>query len=454
MECRWANILRGENMSIKFKSVAIPAAAFILMLTGCSGSTTPSTTDTTANETVPVVNNDPVTLKFYSHVAKMDEAVFKNNVADIVKKKYPNITLEFSFGGVANLNQLMTSGEIPDIIYSGSDNYMSLQAADLIYDLTDIIKANKVDLSLFSPGAIETIKNLGEGKVTALPFSKNAAALYYNKDLFDKFGVAYPTNGMTYDQVIALARQMTRKQDGVQYVGWEPGFPDANASPFVQPFVDMKTKKALIDTPANKKVLEMMKQGYEIPGFIGPNDLFRYAPKAFITDHTVAMYVDWYNKMSPVVIAAEESKTAPNWDIVTVPNFPENAQVGRHEAVQFLAVSKQTKYKEQAFQAILATTSKEAQLLQSRNGRIAILNDPEVQKQFGKDVKGYEGKHMENLFLFKAAPSAPVTLYDDEMREILRNTAKDIAVSKKDVNTVLREAQEMADKKLIELIQK
>jgi multiple sugar transport system substrate-binding protein len=461
-----ANILRGENMTNKFKSAVISAAAFMLVLTGCS-SGTPSTTakDTapeavkettkdTAKEAVKEVKADPVTLKFYAHVAEMDEAMFKTYVSDVVKKKHPNITLEFSSGNVANLNKLMTAGEIPDIIYSGSDNYMALKAADVIYDLTDMIKANKVDLSLFTQGSIETLKNLGEGKVTALPFSKNSAALFYNKDLFDKFGVAYPTNGMTYDQVIAIARQMTRMQDGIQYIGWEPGFPDANASPFSQPFVDMKTKKALIDTPAYKKVFEMMKQGYEIPGFIGPNNLFRYAPKTFIADHTVAMYVDWYNKMMTQVIAADEGNISPNWDIVTVPNFPEYAQVGRHESVQFLTLTKQTKYKEQALQAILATTSKEAQMLQSRNGRISILSDPEIQKQFGKDVKGYEGKHMENLFLFKAAPSAQATLYDDDMRAIIRNVAKEISIGKKDVNTALREAQEIADKKLIELMPK
>jgi multiple sugar transport system substrate-binding protein len=449
-------------MSLKFKSVALSAAAFMLVLTGCS-SGTPNTTakDTvpeaakeTVKETAKEVKTDPVTLKLYAHVAEMDEAMFKKYVADVVKKKHPNITLEFSFGARANLNKLMTAGDIPDIIFSGSDHYMTLKAADVMYDMTDMLKANKVDLSLFSTGSIETIKNLGEGKLTALPFSRNAAALYYNKDLFDKFGVAYPTNGMTYDQVIALARQMTRTQDGIQYVGWEPGFPDANASPFAQPFVDMKTKKALIDTPAYKKVFEMMKQGYEIPGFIGPNSLFRYTPKAFMVDHTVAMYVDWYNKMMTQVIAADENQVSPNWDIVTVPNFPEHAQVGRHEGVQFLMPTKQTKYKEQALQVILATTSQEAQLLQSRNGRISILNDPEVQKQFGKEIKGYEGKHMENLFLFKAAPSAEVTLYDDDMRAIIRDTAKEISVGKKDVNTALREAQELADKKLNELMQK
>lgn len=37
--------------------------------------------------------------------------------------------------------------------------------------------------------------------------------LFYNKDLFDAAGVAYPTNDMTWDAYAELAKQMTK--DGV-----------------------------------------------------------------------------------------------------------------------------------------------------------------------------------------------------------------------------------------------
>jgi multiple sugar transport system substrate-binding protein len=52
-----------------------------------------------------------------------------------------------------------------------------------------------------------------------LPFRKDFWVIYYNKDLFDKAGVAYPTNDMTFDQYDALARQLTDTTYGSQVYG-------------------------------------------------------------------------------------------------------------------------------------------------------------------------------------------------------------------------------------------
>ncbi|CAG7648003.1 hypothetical protein PAESOLCIP111_05504 [Paenibacillus solanacearum] len=455
-----------ETRIKRLSPYAMASLVAMTALTGCSSAVPDKPADKTAppEQTAqtapaapskgtkePVVSAEPVTLKFYAHVAEMDEGTFKTYIYDFVKKKYPNITLEFSFGPAGNLAKLIAAGTIPDIIYSGSDNYMSMKDLGIPYDMGDLLKANNFDLSVFTDLSMETLKGLGAGKVTAVPFGRNASALYYNKDLFDKFGVPYPTNDMTYDDVISLARKMTRTENGVQYIGWEPGFPDANASPFIQPFVDTKTNKALVDTPFYKKIFDMMKTGYEIPGFIGPNNTFRYAPKSFVDDHVIGMYVDWYNKMLLQFLTSDANGNAANWDLVTVPNFTENAKMGRHESVQFMLVTKQTKYKDQAIQVIKAATSTEAQLLQARTGRISVLKDPEMLKQFAKDVKALQGKHLENLFQYKAAPSAQATIYDDDIRTIVRNVSKEIAVNHKDVNTALREAQEMADKKVAEI---
>lgn len=437
--------------SVKGAVVIMAAAA---VLAACSSGLQQGSGQTNASGqegAAAPVSKEPVTLTFYAHVAALDQSTFQTYIADVVKKTNPNLTLEFSFGARGKLEERIAAGTIPDILFSGSDNYMSLKDLGVLEDMTDRLKLANLDLSIFTPESVQTMRDLADGQMTAIPFSRNGSALFYNKDIFDKFAVPYPTNGMTYDDVIGLARKMTQTQDGIRYVGWEPGFPDANISPFVQPLVDPKTNKALIDTPAFKKVFDMMKQGYEIPGFIGPKDLFRYTPAHFINDQFVGMYVDWFNKMMPQLIEADAKGKVLNWDLVTVPNFPEYANVGRHESVQFLAIAKQSKHKDQAMQVLKAVSSPEAQLLQSRNGRISVLNDPDIQKQFGKDVKAFQGKQMENLFKFKAAPSTPSSIYDDAVTTIVRNTAKEISVNKKDVNTALREAQELADKKIAEM---
>jgi multiple sugar transport system substrate-binding protein len=44
--------------------------------------------------------------------------------------------------------------------------------------------------------------------------------LMYNKEIFDKFNIAFPTDGMTWDQAYAMAVKLTRQDGGVNYRGF------------------------------------------------------------------------------------------------------------------------------------------------------------------------------------------------------------------------------------------
>lgn len=78
-------------------------------------------------------------------------------------------------------------------------------------------------MSKFNPEALDSTKPYGaKGEQFLLPFTINFYAFFYNKDVFDKLGVAYPKDSMTWDDVIELARKTTRNQDGVQYRGVDP----------------------------------------------------------------------------------------------------------------------------------------------------------------------------------------------------------------------------------------
>ena len=58
-----------------------------------------------------------------------------------------------------------------------------------------------------------------------MPFRSDFWVLYYNKDLFDKAGVEYPSNDLTMEDYDALARKMTSgsgdtKVYGCHYHTW------------------------------------------------------------------------------------------------------------------------------------------------------------------------------------------------------------------------------------------
>ena len=51
------------------------------------------------------------------------------------------------------------------------------------------------------------------GDVYGLPYDFGPYIIYYNKDLFDKHGVEYPTSSMTWDEFLEKCRALTGDGD-------------------------------------------------------------------------------------------------------------------------------------------------------------------------------------------------------------------------------------------------
>lgn len=91
----------------------------------------------------------------------------------------------------------------------------------LILPLTDMIAADGYDLSKYA-GMDACYVALHDGAQYALPFRADYWVMFYNKDLFDKAGVAYPTNDWTWDQYAAIATEVAEKTGayGTHYHTW------------------------------------------------------------------------------------------------------------------------------------------------------------------------------------------------------------------------------------------
>lgn len=418
-----------------------------LSLTGCSSAKTgESSKPEEAEFSVPT---DPVTLKFYVNVTRLSDIEYQNLFLEPLKQKYPYITLQKLEG---DLQQLVASGEIPDLIMSDNDWHMPLKQLDLPADLTDLVKRAKLDLSQFMPETIQAVRNLDpNGGLEGIPFDLNTGALFYNKDIFDKFGVSYPKDDMLWSDILELSKKLTREQDGTQYIGWDPRFPDHLVSPYSQPFVDPKTNKALVDIPLYRKVLELFQQVYQQPGYVS-GKTYTYGPDGFTKTHILAMQADWVGKLISDILQAEASGSVMNWDMASEPRFEDAVGKGRHALADMLVITKASKYKEQAMQVIQMITSREQQIAMTRNGRLTILNDPEIKSQFCANFPSMKGKNIQAVYKYPPVPTPPPNIADKEVQTIIRNMRKEMALNKKDINTVLREGQEQADKKIAEMM--
>jgi len=84
----------------------------------------------------------------------------------------------------------------------------------VLYDMSSLASADKTfEPSIFYPRAYTAFAQ--NGKQYGLPESFSDVVLYYNKDLFDKAGVAYPTDSWTWKDEIAAAQKLTDAKAGV-----------------------------------------------------------------------------------------------------------------------------------------------------------------------------------------------------------------------------------------------
>lgn len=131
---------------------------------------------------------------------------------------------------LARITAMINQGETPDVGY-----FPGLQAPlwaqeGKIYDLTELVQTDP----LLSSALPETHYYYGEGRIAGLNTAVEVALLFYNKDLFDKAGLAYPpadpNRAWTWAQFVEAAQKLTLDVDG-NHPG-EAGFDPNNIATF------------------------------------------------------------------------------------------------------------------------------------------------------------------------------------------------------------------------------
>ncbi|MEO8759023.1 MAG: sugar ABC transporter substrate-binding protein [Devosia sp.] len=125
---------------------------------------------------------------------------------------HPNVKVTYTDLGSADYDTVLQtqltggSSDLDVITIKDIPGYANLISANLLTPLDSYIAAQKIDPNLYG-GVLDALTV--NGKVYSLPFRSDFWLLYYNKDLFDKAGVAYPTNDMTLDQFADMAEKVT-----------------------------------------------------------------------------------------------------------------------------------------------------------------------------------------------------------------------------------------------------
>lgn len=172
------------------------------------------------NAAADTAGGDAVTLKWA--IWDKESTPYWQALVDAYKSVAPNVTIEMvDLGSTDYMTVLATelSGEGSDfdvVTIKDVPGYATLVQKNAILSLDDYISADGIDLSKYAGTTDQVTVN---GSLYELPFRNDFWVLFYNKDLFDDKGVAYPTNDMTFDEYDALAREMTDTSFGAQIYG-------------------------------------------------------------------------------------------------------------------------------------------------------------------------------------------------------------------------------------------
>lgn len=124
--------------------------------------------------------------------------------AEEFQSRYPYITVELTSAS-ASTGEASTTYDVFVASQFELSSYVEKQA---VVDLTSYIDQDEqINLEDFYSSALEVFRS--RGRQWALPSGIDMVMMYYNKDLFDRYGVAYPRIGWNWDDFLDRALALT-----------------------------------------------------------------------------------------------------------------------------------------------------------------------------------------------------------------------------------------------------
>jgi multiple sugar transport system substrate-binding protein len=151
-----------------------------------------------------------------------NENSYLQQYGNLFAAKFPNIevkvvsTQAIYQPGINNSQEQfdkLIKEEKPDILLLNMNQYAQMVADGKLLELDSLIKKDKFDIENIFPAVMDLIKSKGYGKLYGLTPSFNSSALFYNKDMFDQYGVPYPNDQMSWDEVMQLAKRFPTNGD-------------------------------------------------------------------------------------------------------------------------------------------------------------------------------------------------------------------------------------------------
>jgi multiple sugar transport system substrate-binding protein len=294
----------------------------------------------------------------------------------------------------------------PDILMLQPEQYTKLAEQGKLYDLSTQVESKDFNQEGLLPGLLDYLKELGGGKIYGLVPNFYAQAIYYNKDLFDKYKIPLPHDKMSWDELLQLARRFPTDGDKDSRVyGLKTGYSSGDlyslgnmlGSAQNLSAVNPVSMQVTINTDAWKKVFRTAQDAlaskalyFEDPSsgnFSGSYE--EYLLRDPFIGGRLAMTIDGTYMMEQIKRAQSSSvkdKVIKNWGLVTVPVDPEHPDSSTNVGLsQIFAVNAQSANTKAAWTFLNYITSDEYARVTSKVQRGSLS----VRTNYLKDDEGH-----------------------------------------------------------------
>jgi multiple sugar transport system substrate-binding protein len=292
----------------------------------------------------------------------------------------PNVKvelLEISSVEYQDKVNIMLSGRDQTDIITVKDipGYSAMVTRGQVIPLDSYIAQDNIDLNAYS-GAAEELTY--EGSIYALPFRSDIWILYYNKDLFDAAGAAYPSNDMTWEAYEVLARELTSgsgadKVYGTHHHTWRSTVQlatvqDGQNTVIAQDYSFMQPIYEMIVSMQNDGII--MDYGSLRAGSVHYSGVFQNQQVAMLPMGS------WY--MGTLIAAKEAGDIDFNWGVAKFPHPPGVEAGTTAGTLTSLAINTHSLHKDAAWDFIKFYTGPAGAEVLAASSNLPALRTPAV----------------------------------------------------------------------------
>ncbi|MBI1257193.1 MAG: extracellular solute-binding protein [Chloroflexi bacterium] len=289
------------------------------------------------------------------------------------------------------------SGDLPDVFNLNQATGYNYAAQGSLLDLTPYFAKSGIDATVWGPGLVDPYRYGDNNDIYAAPLEWVTAVVFYNKDLFDKAGLAYPTADWTWDDYAKDAAALTDSANGVygsaSFAEYVAGWGSWIASAGVPPQVTQDHTTCTLTEPGSIEALNFLKglqdSGYSPSisqmGGSGADDEYN-----LFKSGKVGLYLGGNWKLPNA-----KDDLAFNWDLVTMPHNPTTGLSRPVLHASSWAASSSSKNPDLAANMVQYLISDEGQKFFADAGGVAPSDpNPELQQAW-VDSFGIAGKNIQ-----------------------------------------------------------